>query len=139
MFSPPVHLTFVKQDCNLHIMNPMRYSSFSLRLMLLVSFLLLCNSLSSQQLATGNQESDEILRFQKYTCMDQQGTGIEAFSFLMEKSNLKPGVKFMIKYPRNSATTHWVLTGTTIHLKRGRWSYQVVTIMHGATITENIF
>ena len=139
MFSPSVHLTFVKQDCNLHIMNPMRYSSFSLRLMLLVSFLLLCNSLSSQQLATGNQESDEILRFQKYTGMGCSPTpSLNTFSILI-KCNLKPGVKFMIKYPRNSATTHWVLTGTTIHLKRGRWSYQVVTIMHGATITENIF
>ena len=49
----------------------------------MTSFLLLSCAVSSQQPAAVNQVNDNILRFKKYSSVDHQGTGIEAFSFLL--------------------------------------------------------
>jgi hypothetical protein len=60
----------------------MKTVQFILRLMLVASMFLSCgNSSSSTNLAANNK--DNALRFKKYTYVDQQGTGLPAFSFLM--------------------------------------------------------
>jgi len=60
----------------------MKTLQFIFQLMLLASMIFSCgNSSSSSNLNSNN--SGDILRFKKYTYVDQQGTGLEAFSFLM--------------------------------------------------------
>ncbi len=59
--------------------------TFHLPFRLLFSALILFwfNVLSSQQLPAGKDSGHNLLRFKNFTYIDQQGTGLEAFSFLM--------------------------------------------------------
>jgi len=60
----------------------MKTVQFIFKLMLVASMFLSCGNSSSSNNAVSGSKS-EPLRFKKYTYIDQQGTGLEAFSFLM--------------------------------------------------------
>ncbi len=68
--------------------------------LLLVSILLVSSSVYSQQPAAGNQFAADVLRFQKLTYVDQQGTGLEAFSFLMPADwEFEGGIQWILDNP----------------------------------------
>jgi len=76
--------------------------------LLLASFFLLAYPVASQQLVTGNQENADILRFQKFTYVDQQGTGIEAFSFLMPSDwEFEGGIRWILDNPAMPAVSEF--------------------------------
>jgi len=60
----------------------MKTMQFIFPVMLAASVFFSCGSSSSSNKVTGNDPS-KVLRFKKYTYIDQQGTGLPAFSFLM--------------------------------------------------------
>lgn len=87
--------------------NPNKLSHFWYEL-LLASFLLVSSLVYSQQLSTGNQENADILRFQKFTYVDQQGTGIEAFSFLMPSDwEFEGGIRWILDNPAMPAVSEF--------------------------------
>ena len=68
--------------------------------MLLVSMLFLCRYASSQKSAAGTKVSANLLRFKNYSYVDQQGTGIEAFSFLMPSDwKFEGGMQWILDNP----------------------------------------
>jgi hypothetical protein len=75
-------------------------------MMLLASVLFLCKVTSSQQLPAGSIANADILRFQKCTYIDQQGTGIEAFSFLMPSDwKFEGGMQWILDNPAMPSVT----------------------------------
>jgi len=71
---------------------------------LLVSFLLSCDYVSSQQLPSRNEANG--LRLKKYTYIDLQGTGIEAFSFLMPSDwEFEGGMQWILDNPAMPSVT----------------------------------
>jgi hypothetical protein len=75
-------------------------------MMLLASSLMCCNSIFAQQETAENQENGEMLRYRKFTYVDQQGTGIEAFSFLMPSDwKFEGGMQWILDNPVMPAIT----------------------------------
>lgn len=84
----------------------MRPFNYSFRLMLLVSMLFLCRYASSQKSAAGTKVSANLLRFKNYSYVDQQGTGIEAFSFLMPSDwKFEGGMQWILDNPAMPSVT----------------------------------
>lgn len=84
----------------------MRPFYYSFRLMLLVSMLFLCRYASSQKSAAGTKVSANLLRFKNYSYVDQQGTGIEAFSFLMPSDwKFEGGMQWILDNPAMPSVT----------------------------------
>ncbi len=76
------------------------------RLFLLVSFLFLFHASSSQQLPAGDEANADVLRFKKFTYVDQQGTGLEAFSFLMPSDwKFEGGIQWILDNPAMPSVT----------------------------------
>ena len=74
--------------------------------LLMTSFLLLSCAVSSQQPAAVNQVNDNILRFKKYSSVDHQGTGIEAFSFLIPDTwKFEGGIQWILDNPAMPAVS----------------------------------
>ena len=74
--------------------------------MLLVSMLFLCRYASSQKSAAGTKVSANLLRFKNYSYVDQQGTGIEAFSFLMPSDwKFEGGMQWILDNPAMPSVT----------------------------------
>lgn len=61
----------------------MRHNHSSFRLMLSISLLFFSSFTFSQKSTSVNKTGPEVLRFKNFVYIDQQGTGIEAFRFLM--------------------------------------------------------
>jgi hypothetical protein len=61
----------------------MKRLTFSFRLILIVAFLFESLFAYSQKPVTAVNKSANVLRFKNYIYIDQKGTGIEAFRFLM--------------------------------------------------------
>jgi len=79
---------------------------FSFRLMLLVSFSILCHIASSQKPTSVNKSSGNVLRFTNYSYVDQQGTGIEAFRFLMPSDwTFEGGMHWIMDNPAMPSVT----------------------------------
>jgi hypothetical protein len=84
----------------------MKSHHYPFRMMLLASLLLLSKFTSSQQSPAGNIADANILRFQKYTYIDQQGTGIEAFTFLMPSDwKFEGGMQWILDNPAMPSVT----------------------------------
>lgn len=84
----------------------MRPFYYSFRFMLLVSMLFLCRYASSQKSAAGTKVSANLLRFKNYSYVDQQGTGIEAFSFLMPSDwKFEGGMQWILDNPAMPSVT----------------------------------
>jgi hypothetical protein len=74
--------------------------------MLLLSMLFSCDLRSSQQLPSGIEVNAKVLRLKKYTYVDQQGTGLEAFSFLMPSNwKFEGGMQWIIDNPAMPSVT----------------------------------
>jgi hypothetical protein len=79
---------------------------YSFRLMLLVSFLFLCQYASSQKPVSGSKAGADVLRFKNFTYIDQQGTGIEAFRFLMPSDwTFEGGMHWILDNPAMPSIT----------------------------------
>ena len=75
-------------------------------LMLLASLLFLCKFASALQWPVSNEASTDFLRFKKFTYIDQQGTGIEAFSFLMPSDWMfEGGMQWILDNPAMPSVT----------------------------------
>jgi hypothetical protein len=95
----------------------MKPLSFLLRNLLLVSILLSCVQPSSNQTSknniqtsdnqtTKNNKNTKFLKFKKYTYVDQQGTGLKAFSFLMPSDwEFKGGMRWILDNPSMPSVT----------------------------------
>lgn len=78
----------------------------SVRLTLLVLILFSCNNASTKQQESPLAASDNMMRLKKYSYIDQQGTGLEAFSFLMPANwQFEGGMKWILDNPAMPATT----------------------------------
>ena len=76
--------------------------------LVLASFLLVSYPVSSQELVTDNKQNPDIQRFQKYTYVYQQGTGIEAFSFLMPSDWVfEGGIRWILDNPGMPAVSEF--------------------------------
>jgi hypothetical protein len=63
-------------------------------------------AVSSQQIADVNQVNDNVLRFKKYSYVDHQGTGIEAFSFLIPSEwKFEGGIQWILDNPAMPAVS----------------------------------
>jgi hypothetical protein len=68
--------------------------------MLIVSVLLSCGNSTTHGSFTTGEQTGKILRFKKYTYTDTQGTGIEAFSFLMPSDwKFEGGMRWILDNP----------------------------------------
>jgi hypothetical protein len=77
-----------------------------LRWMLLLSILFLCCSASSQPSPARKGTNSNPLRFRKYTYVDQQGTGLAAFSFLMPSDwKFEGGMTWILDNPAMPSVT----------------------------------
>ena len=84
----------------------MKTFHYLFRLMLLLSMLFSCDLRSSQQLPSGIEVNAKVLRLKKYTYVDQQGTGLEAFSFLMPSNwKFEGGMQWIIDNPAMPSVT----------------------------------
>ena len=73
---------------------------------LLASLLFSFNAAFPQSPASSNQANGDLLRFRKYTYVDQQGTGLEAFSFLMPSDwKFEGGMQWILDNPAMPAVT----------------------------------
>jgi hypothetical protein len=78
----------------------MRTYHLPLRLIISVLMLSLFSLTSSQQLSGVKGKSDDMLRFRNFSYVDQQGTGIEAFSFLMPSDwKFEGGITWLLDNP----------------------------------------
>ncbi len=74
--------------------------------MFLVSMLFSCDFTSSQQLPAGNGANSNVLRFKNYTYVDRQGTGLDAFSFLMPSGwQFDGGMQWILDNPAMPSVT----------------------------------
>jgi hypothetical protein len=74
--------------------------------MLLLSILFACEYTSSQQLRPGNEVKAHVLRCKKYSYVDQQGTGLEAFSFVMPSDwKFEGGMHWILDNPAMPSVT----------------------------------
>ena len=84
----------------------MKSLHFPFLLILNVLFLFSCPYASSQQSASGNKGQADILRFKKFSYIDQQGTGLEAFSFLMPNEwEFDGGMEWILDNPAMPSVT----------------------------------
>lgn len=82
----------------------MKTSSQSFRLILCASILFLGHNAASQKPISGNKVSTNLLRFKNYSYVDRQGTGIEAFSFLMPSDwEFEGGIHWILDNPAQDA------------------------------------
>jgi hypothetical protein len=78
----------------------MKSLHFPLQLMLIVSILLSCGNSTTQGSSSTAEQTGKILRFRKYIYTDKQGTGLEAFSFLMPSDwNFEGGMRWILDNP----------------------------------------
>jgi hypothetical protein len=76
------------------------------RWMLLLSMLFSCDYASSQPLPTGHEVKAHVLRCKIYTYVDQQGTGLEAFSFVMPSDwKFEGGMQWILDNPAMPSVT----------------------------------
>lgn len=94
-------------------MKPFSYSS---RLILCVLILFLDHFASSQKVIPGNKAGTNLLRFKNYSYVDRQGTGIEAFSFLMPSDwKFEGGIQWILDNPAMpSVRVSYTKDGTTM-------------------------
>ena len=84
----------------------MKSFHYPFRWLFLVLILFSCDDTSSQQLSTGNEVNAHVLRCKKYTYVDQQGTGLEAFSFVMPSDwKFEGGMQWILDNPAMPAVT----------------------------------
>jgi hypothetical protein len=84
----------------------MKYSEFTKSVMLAVILIFSCLRASSQQIPAGKSGSPDILRFQKFTYVDRQGTGLDAFSFLMPSDwRFEGGMTWILDNPAMPSVT----------------------------------
>jgi hypothetical protein len=78
----------------------MKSLHFPLQLMLLVSIVLSCGNSSTRNSSSTGDQSGKVLRFKKYIYIDTQGTGLEAFSFLMPADwKFEGGMRWILDNP----------------------------------------
>jgi hypothetical protein len=74
--------------------------------MLIVSMMILCVHTSSQQVSSVNRANDGVLHLKKYAYIDRQGTGLEAFSFLMPSEWMfEGGIEWILDNPAMPSVT----------------------------------
>lgn len=74
--------------------------------MLMVSILLSCGNSSPQQSLADEGVDAKMLRFKKYVYIDQEGTGLEAFSFLMPSDwQFEGGMRWILDNPAMPSVT----------------------------------
>lgn len=84
----------------------MKHLIFPFRLILLVSFLLVCQFASSQKPGNTVTKSANVVHFKSYIYVDQQGTGIEAFRFLMPSDwRFEGGMHWIMDNPAMPSVT----------------------------------
>jgi hypothetical protein len=84
----------------------MKTLHYSLRWLLLIPILFSCHNTSSQKLQAGTEVNTNIFRFKNLTYVDRQGTGIEAFSFLMPASwKFEGGMQWILDNPAMPSVT----------------------------------
>jgi hypothetical protein len=84
----------------------MRTFHLPFRLIISVLILFWFNLSSSQQLPAAKQNSQNLLRFKNFSYVDQQGTGIEAFSFLMPSDwKFEGGITWILDNPAMPSVT----------------------------------
>jgi hypothetical protein len=84
----------------------MKPFSYSFRPILCASILFLGQYAASQKLTPGNKISVNPLRFKNYSYVDRQGTGIEAFSFLMPSDwEFEGGIRWILDNPAMPSVT----------------------------------
>lgn len=84
----------------------MKSYSYPFRMMLLAAVIFSCRFASSQQLSAGHEADADILRYKKFTYLDQKGTGIEAFSFLMPADwKFEGGMQWILDNPAMPSVT----------------------------------
>jgi hypothetical protein len=84
----------------------MKATHYSFRMMLMVSLLTCCQVILSPPLTAGIKTSDNVLRFKKYIYVDRQGTGLDAFSFLMPSDwNFEGGMQWILDNPAMPSVT----------------------------------
>ena len=84
----------------------MSTANLPVRLIFSVLMLFWFNFSSSQQLPAVKANSQNLLRFRNFTYVDQQGTGIEAFSFLMPTDwKFEGGMSWILDNPALPAVT----------------------------------
>jgi hypothetical protein len=84
----------------------MKYSESKLSLIVTVWMFASCLQATSQQIPAGKSGSSDILRFQKFTYVDRQGTGLEAFSFLMPSDwRFEGGMTWILDNPAMPSVT----------------------------------
>lgn len=78
----------------------MKYLHLPLQLMLLVSIVLSCGNSSTRGSSSAGEQTGSVIRFKKYNYIDTQGTGIEAFSFLMPSDwKFEGGMRWILDNP----------------------------------------
>lgn len=83
----------------------MKIVKFIFQLMLLASMILSCGNSSSNSNSAAIDQGN-VLKFKKYTYIDQQGTGLEAFSFLMPSDWVfEGGMTWILDNPAMPAVT----------------------------------
>ncbi|MCX6225915.1 MAG: hypothetical protein NTV01_14375 [Bacteroidia bacterium] len=93
----------------------------SCRLTLLVLILLSCTHAFPQQVRPAKAVSDNLMRLKKYTYFDQQGTGIQAFSFLMPTEwQFEGGMQWILDNPAMPA-----ITAFRVYNPKGREEFEV--------------
>jgi len=84
----------------------MKTVNIKVRLILPVLILLCCNFSSYKQLPALKANNQNLLRFKKFTYVDQQGTGLEAFSFLMPSDwKFEGGITWILDNPALPSVT----------------------------------
>lgn len=84
----------------------MRYTDFALRLMIILFVFFSCKEASSQQIPAGKSGSSDIMRFKKFSYIDIQGTGLEAFNFLKPSDwQFDGGITWILDNPAMPSVT----------------------------------
>jgi hypothetical protein len=84
----------------------MKTIHYSFRWLLLIPILFSCHNTSSQKLQVGTEVNTNVFRFKNLTYVDRQGTGIEAFSFLMPSSwKFEGGMEWILDNPAMPSVT----------------------------------
>lgn len=105
------------------------------RLIFAVSMLFLFNFVSSQQVPAGKEKSTNILYFKNFTYVDEQGTGLEAFSFLMPSDwKFEGGMNWILDNPMMPSVSAF-----RVYNPRGKRNlrYSQITVFPGPQIPSN--
>jgi hypothetical protein len=84
----------------------MKSQKLLLRIAVLLPVMLCSLSSSSQQVSAGKKPGSDVMKFRKFTYIDRQGTGIEAFSFLMPSDwQFDGGMQWILDNPAMPSVT----------------------------------